>query len=171
MCGRLRYHEASEPTRVKVESHLAKFHRLDAMLQRFDPGADQELWIWTAMNAAVHLLNAALHRSGVTMPTDSFHSQVEGVYAVPDRLTGRLQDAMHGPGDVMHVGQPALPEPLPPGVARAAQALRLIEDLREPYVRGSAQPAPEDVAQWRSAYFTCVSALMAMLGIARERND
>src|SRR5678815_478180 len=99
---------------MKIESHLAKFHRLDATLRKLDPGTDQELWIWTAMNAGVHLLNAALHDCSATIDTDSFHSQVEGLYAVPDRASGRLRDVMHVPGDVMHVGQPTIATPLSP---------------------------------------------------------
>ena len=149
---------------MKVESHLDKFHRLDAMLARLDSVSDRELWIWTAMNAGVHLLNAALHRHGITWETDSFHSQVEGVYAVPDRATGTLRDDMHAPGDVMHVGQPALPGRLPPAIERAAAALRLIEDLREPYVRGSEHAPPGAETRWQRAYGTCVAELLAALG-------
>lgn len=151
---------------MKVESHLDKFHRLDAMLARLDPVADRELWIWTAMNAGVHLLNAALHRQGVTQETDSFHSQVEGVYVVPDRATGMFHDEAHAPGDVMHVGQPALPGRLPAAIERAAGALRLIEDLREPYVRGSDDVPPGEEARWQRAYATCVDELLAALGDA-----
>jgi hypothetical protein len=145
-------------------SHLAKFRRLDAMLDRLDPIADQELWIWTAMNACVNLLNGALHRCGVTEETDSFHTQVEGVYAVPDRAAGVMNDRMHAPGDVMHAGQPALPGAMPPAIQRAGDALRRIEDLREPYVRGAKRARPDDVDEWRAAYATCVRELSALLG-------
>ena len=69
---------------MKIASHIDKFRRLDALKQRLDSEADRELWIWTAMNACTHLLNAALHQCGATDETDSFHSQVEGLYAVPD---------------------------------------------------------------------------------------
>jgi hypothetical protein len=152
---------------MKVAAHLDKFQRLDAMLARLDPVADRELWIWTAMNAGVHLLNAALHRHGVTRETDSFHSQVEGVYVVPHRGTGVVRDAMHEPGDVMHVGQPALPGPLPAAITRACAALREIEDLREPHVRGS-EPVPEGApSRWRNAYATCVGELQAALEAGR----
>jgi hypothetical protein len=148
---------------MKVSSHLAKFDRLDAMLQRLDPPADPELWIWTAMNAGVHLLNAALQRAGVTLETDSFPSQVEGVYVVPDRVTGALRDVMHAAGDVMHVGQPTLPGPLPPAIERASAALHEIEELREPYVRGNTQVPAGDEDRWRRAYTKCVHELRGAL--------
>lgn len=151
---------------MKVESHLEKFRRLDAMLARLDPIEDREVWIWTAMNSCTHLLNAALHRCGVSAETDSFHTQVNGLYAVPDRETGGLVDALHPPGDVMHVGQPPLSTPLPPAVERACTALRVLEDLREPHVRGS-EPVPPGAEQlWRDAYRRCVTELSDATGLA-----
>jgi hypothetical protein len=154
---------------MKIASHLEKFRRLDAMLARLDPGTDQELWIWTAMNAGVHLLNAALHACGATRETDSFHSQVEGLYAVPDRASGTLHDAMHAPGDVMHVGQPPLAAPLPAGVERGSTALRAIEDLRERFVRGSARADVRMQHEWRAAYAACVRELGGVLDKSEQR--
>jgi len=148
---------------MKIASHLDKFHRLDATLQRLDPVVDCELWIWTAMNAGVHLLNAALHASELTRETDSFHTQVEGVYTVIDRTNGTMHDAMHPPGDVMHVGQPKIDAPLPADLARACAALRTIEDLREPFVRGGERVDAGAASKWREAYRTCVSALQTSL--------
>ena len=153
---------------MKIASHLEKFRRLDATLLRLDPGSDQELWVWTAMNAGVHLLNAALHASGATTESDSFHSQVEGVYAVPDRTAGTLHDAMHGPGDVMHVGQPPVARPLPLGIERASAALRTIEDLRERFVRGSERADAPLQHGWRAAYATCVRELLAVLDTSKH---
>src|SRR6185437_6733231 len=71
---------AKQRRAMKIETHIDKFHRLDAALGRLRPDADCELWIWTAMNACVNLLNAALHRARLTEETDSFHTQVEGLY-------------------------------------------------------------------------------------------
>ena len=148
-----------------IAAHLDKFRRLDAMKRRLDPEADRELWIWTAMNAGTHLLNAALHHAGLTQETDSFHSQVEGLYSVPDRSTGVCADVMHAPGDVMHFGQPPFDRPVPPAIERAGAALKVIEDLREPYVRG-ADPAPAGASrQWQAAYDECVARLAEVVGI------
>jgi hypothetical protein len=154
---------------MKIASHLEKFRRLDATLRQLDPGIDQELWIWTAMNGGVHLLNAVLHACGATRETDSFHSQVEGLYAVPDRTSGALRDAMHAPGDVMHVGQPPLTAPLPAGIERASTALRTIEDLRERFVRGSERADARMHQAWRDAYATCVRELLPVLGTCDEK--
>lgn len=154
---------------MKIDAHLMKFRRLDAMKQRLDVAADRELWIWTAMNAATHLLNAALHHSGASAETDSFHTQVEGVYAAPDRASGALCIVRHSPGDVMHVGQPPLGCSLPCGIEEACAALRIIEDLRESCVRGS-EPFADDAAQhWELAYAKCVAALFEALATPRRQ--
>jgi hypothetical protein len=148
-----------------TSAHIEKFSRMEAALGRLDPEQDRELWIWTAMNALTHLMNAALHQAGLTTPVDSFHSQVEGLYGVPDRKTGRIADAMHPPGegDVMHLGRPPIPAPLPEAIKRAGAALKVLEDLRVPFVRGD-EPVPDGaVARWRAAYADCVSELSSIL--------
>ena len=149
---------------MKIAAHLDKFRHLDATLERLDPRVDCELWIWTAMNAGVHLLNAALHHTGATCETDSFHTQVEGLYAVPDRARGTVAVAIHPPGDVMHVGQPPVAGPLPSAIERACASLKLIEDLREPHVRGSEPVEPNAERTWQRAYGDCVDSLHATLG-------
>jgi len=153
---------------LKIDAHLLKFRRLDAMLARLDPVVDRELWIWTAMNAGVHLINAALHHTGTTDESDSFHTQVEGLYAVPERGCGTLRDCVQTPGDVMHVGQPPLAKPIPVPIMLAGEALRMIEDLREPYVRGAATPPVGAEQRWREAYAACTTGLCGLLGIVRR---
>jgi hypothetical protein len=150
---------------MRVPSHLEKFRRLDAVLNRLDPVADRELWIWTAMNACTNLLNAALHHCGATRETDSFHTQVSGLYAVPDRARGGLSDALHPPGDVMHFGQPPIAAALPAAIERAGAALQALEDLRERFVRGN-EPVPPDAERgWRQSYAVCTAELAAVLGL------
>jgi len=154
---------------MRVTTHIDKFRRLDAALTRLLADVDYELWVWTAMNACVNLLNAALHKTGLTDETDSFHTQVEGLYARPDRINGTLIDAMHAPGDVMHAGQPALGTPLPERIARASTALTFIEDLREPFVRGGDAPDAGATAEWERAYRSCVGDLCAVLEVAARQ--
>lgn len=149
---------------MKSTAHLEKFRRLNKTIGRLDPEADQELWIWTAMNAGIHLLNAALHQAGATLEIDSFHTQVEGLYAMPNREDGTLHDTIHPPGDVMHVDQPPITRPLPAAIERACAALKTIEDLREPHVRGNA-PVPRDAPErWQHAYRECTEQLLGVIG-------
>jgi len=150
---------------MKISAHLDKYHRLETSLRRFDPRSDSELWIWTAMNAGVHLLNAALHHVGATDEVDSFHTQVEGLYVAPDRKNGTFADVIHAPGDVMHVGQPPIARPLPVAVELASRSLKIIEDLRATYVRGS-EPIQEGTEEeWTRAYHECARHLLEVLGL------
>ena len=149
---------------MKVASHIEKFWRLDAMKRRLNAETDCELWIWTAMNACTHLLNAALHHCKATEEVDSFHTQVDGLYVIPDRVNGTLHDAMHAPGDVMHVNQPPIAGPLPPALEKASASLRNIENLRDPFVRGMKQVPQGAEKKWESAYQQCVIQLSTVLG-------
>ena len=156
---------------MRIAAHVRKFRNLDATLQRLDPRSDSELWIWTAMNAGVHLLNAGLHHVGATREVDSFHTQVEGLYAVPDRVRDAFKDVLHEPGDVMHVGQPPITRPVPHEIQQACVSLKLIEDLREPHVRGS-EPVPAGAEEgWISAYRDCIERLLGALGAHGKHND
>lgn len=148
-----------------VQAHVEKFRRMELALDRLDPEADPELWIWTSMNGLTHLMNAALHRLGLTKAVDSFHTQVEGLWAIPDRRTGLLADAMHPPGegDVMHLGRPPIPSPLPVAIQRAGASLKVIEDLRAPFVRGNQPVPPGSAAGWREAHDRCRSELLALV--------
>lgn len=148
---------------MKVAAHIEKFRRLDSVLPRFDPVADSELWIWTAMNACTHLLNAALHRVGATEETDSFHTQSPGLYVVPDRASGTINDSMHAPGDVLHFGQPRIDKALPANISSACEALRSLESLRATHVRGSGAIEPGMPAAWQEAYRQCVAQLSRSL--------
>ena len=149
---------------MKIASHIEKFWRLDAMKQRLNAKTDRELWIWTAMNACTHLLNAALHHCKATEEVDSFHTQVNGLYIIPDRLNNTLHDAMHAPGDVMHVNQPLVTGPLLPAIEKACSSLQNIEMLRDPYVRGM-ELVPENAEKgWESSYQQCVFQLSTVLG-------
>jgi len=153
---------------MKNSSHIAKFRRLDAALAKLDAQGDSELWIWTAMNACVNLLNAALHQAGLTQESDLFHTQVEGVYARPDRSAGTLSDVSAPPGDVMHAGQPALSTPLPDGLQKASLALASIEDLRETFVRGGDVPTKMMTEEWQRAYRSCRAELSHLLNIGNQ---
>lgn len=153
---------------MKNSSHIAKFHRLDTALGKLDAENDSELWIWTAMNACVNLLNAALHHAGLTHESDLFHTQVEGVYARPDRSAGTLTDVTAAPGDVMHAGQPALSTPLPAGLQKASLSLASIEELRESFVRGSDVPTKQMTEEWQRAYRSCRAELCQILHIGIE---
>jgi len=119
-------------------------------MAKLDPIADFEMLIWSAMHAGTHLLNAALHACGVTLATQAYPSNHAGRYFVP---TGDgFREEPGGLGDVIHADMPPVPGPVPPRLAAAMDALRVIERLAAAALRG-AEPVGRDArAAWRDAY-------------------
>jgi len=95
---------------MHVERHLAAAERIARSLHKCRPH-DVEMRIEGAMLAGSHWLNAALHRVGATrFDADVMHTYLLTINEFR-RLCVAQQDAMH--------------------------ALRTIEDLRAPFVRGN----------------------------------
>src|SRR5689334_15847748 len=96
---------------MHIDAHLLKISRLERSRSRLDRSADFELWFWAAMHAGTHALNAALHHCGLTTEDRAFAMQ-PGVYLVP-QPDGRLLPQLLPPGDVLHLGRPAIAGELP----------------------------------------------------------
>jgi len=145
---------------VKIDSHLDKVRRLGAARDRLDPLDDFELWFWAGMHAGTHAVNAALHHAGLTRDDEVFATQ-PGVYLVP-RADGPPREALHPLADVLHVGRPHVPGEIPPDIARMMHAMEVIEQYRDPCVRGERAPTAGIVAE-------CDAALRECLGLFEKR--
>lgn len=140
-----------------IGDHLEKVERIAALVARLDPLEDFELWAWMCMTAATHAVNAALHRLGATREDGNYSYHVIGLYVVPPRENGRWRKRACPPGDIVHVDAPPIPGRMPPKMGEACAALRVLEDLREPYVRGAAPATPELVESTWEAFRTCIA--------------
>ena len=130
---------------MNLAQHLEKAARYEALMARLDVVRDFELWIWVAMSSGTNVLNAALHAAGITS----------------DRGTWTQEE---GPlGDVLHVDVPAIEAALPPALERACEALRVIDDARDPCVRGPREITPELAEACAAAYRDCVKATKPIL--------
>jgi len=123
---------------MKVASHLEKIRKFQALRARLDPLEDFELWFWSAMNAGTQAVNAALHHAGITRDDDVFPTQ-PGVYLVP-QPDNALRSAFHPPGDILHVGRPKVEGQIPEDVAKMMHQMKVIEQHRDPCIRGERQP-------------------------------
>jgi hypothetical protein len=141
-------------------AHLEKIARLEDLRARLHPLDDFTLWFWTAMNAGTHAVNAALHHAGITRADDVYPTQ-PGIYLVPSPGTG-LEPAFHPLGDVLHVGRPRIDAPVPPDVAEMMGLMEIIEEHRDPCVRGDRQPTQAIVDE-------CEAALSRCLGLLKNR--
>jgi hypothetical protein len=143
---------------VTVDAHLARARRFEASMAKLDPAADFEMLVWSAMHAGTHFLNAALHAAGVTVANRAYPSNHAGHYFVPAEAGFR-----EGPGplgDVIHADMPPVPGPIPPVVARAMDALRVVERVAADALRAPAPVAGEARARWRAAYETAKAACL-----------
>ena len=89
---------------MRVPSHVEKVARLVDVRRRLDPLDDFELWFWATLTAGTNMLNASLHRAGLTSD-DPVFSTIPGMHWVrqADRSYAR---ELRGPGDISHVGWP-----------------------------------------------------------------
>ena len=107
------------------------------------------------------MLNAALHHFGITEEDDFYPTQVAGVYVSSGVRQVRgcePRRLVKAPGDVLHLGMPALAGSLPSILGPACDALALIEAAAERYIRG-VETASED-----RAIRDCADAYTFMMG-------
>ena len=147
---------------MRIDSHVAKVTKLDALRARLDPDADFEIWFWATMTLGTHAVNAALHHCGVTAEDDAFATQ-PGVYLVSGH-GGALEPAFRPLGDVLHVGRPAVDAPVPTDVADMMQAMEVIEHHRDPCIRGERAPTPAIARECDQAVTRVLALLRARLG-------
>ncbi len=145
---------------MNVAAHVEKIRKFEALRSRLDPLEDFELWFWAAMNAGTQAVNAALHHAGVTRADDVFPTQ-PGVYLVP-QPDGGLKPAFHPLGDVLHVGRPPVPGPIPEHVQAMMREMEVIEHHRDPCIRGEREPT-------RAIADECDQALARCLALFRSR--
>jgi hypothetical protein len=147
---------------MRIDSHLAKIAKLDALRARLDPDADFEIWFWTTMNLGTQAVNAALHHCGATREDDAFPTQ-PGVYLTV-AAGGSLESSFRALGDVLHVGRPKVEAPVPPDVAAMMEAMEIIEHHRDPCIRGEREPTPEIAKECAEAINRVMALLRARMG-------
>ena len=144
-----------------IPAHLRKIEKLRTLRGRLDPLADFELWFWATMSAGTHAVNAALHAAGATRAAGEFAMQ-PGVYLVPD-ADDALRPAFRPLGDVLHVGRPPVPGPVPAEVQSLMHAMERIEAYRDPCVREGRQADAAIVRDCEAAFGDCLAQLQRVL--------
>lgn len=129
---------------------------MDDVRGRLDPLSDFELWFWMCMGAGTHAINAALHHVGATDGGDYCCTQSLDVYLEPAG-EGAWKPALRFGCDIIHVGMPEVDAPLPVELARACTAMMVLEELRDPCIRGNRAITPDVVARVDAAYRDCLA--------------
>ena len=146
---------------MHTPDHLRKIEKLRDLRERLDPLRDFELWFWATMSAGTHAVNAALHAAGATRAAPEFAMQ-PGVYLVAGD-GGTLQPAFRPLGDVLHVGRPPVPGPVPPAVEELMHAMERIEEYRDPCVREGRPADAAIVRECDTAFRDCLALLQRVL--------
>lgn len=152
---------------MRVASHVEKIRRLVALRRRFEPLEDFELWYWATLTAGTNMLNASLHRAGLTSD-DPVFSTIPGMHWVrqPD---GRYARELRGPGDISHVGWPSVDGDKPDHIIRLERALERIEQYRDPCVRGDRAITATVVDDCERAFAEAQDIFTAAVTLAEER--
>lgn len=145
---------------MDIDAHLLKIAKLERTRSRLDSSVDFELWFWSAMQAGTHALNAALHHCGLTTATQAYAMQ-PGVYLVR-QADGQLLPQLMPPGDVLHLGRPAIAGELPADIQEMGHAMEVIESYRDPCVREGKPATPAIAAE-------CDAALQKVLALLKRR--
>jgi hypothetical protein len=135
---------------MKLASHADKIRRMRDLRSRLDPLRDFELWYWTTLTCGTNIWNATLHAAKITSEDRAF-STIPGVHVVP-QADGSFRRELRGPGDVSHVGWPAIPGQMPAHVQRLEAALHALEEHRDPCLRGDRVPTQAIVDECERAF-------------------
>jgi len=141
---------------VNIDAHLEKVRRMEAVRARLDSLEDFELWFWMSMCGGTHAINAALHRVGATDDGEYFCTQSADVYLERGDKPGEWRHSLRYGCDIIHVGMPEVQAPIPAPLRDACNAMLVLEELRDPCIRGDRAITPQIVAAVENAYRNCL---------------
>lgn len=102
---------------MRITDHVTKARRIEETMNRkLDRDADYEIFIEACMLAGTHWLNALLHKLSITKESS----------------------------DLLHSDKPPLPAPVSAELQPYFAAMKLIEDLRPGYLRGTKAWSADD---------------------------
>jgi len=154
---------------MEIAAHIDKIQRMATLLDKLDPVEDFELWMWMSMTIATHGVNAALHQAGLTKSDNYYSYHVIGLYVVPPEKNGEWRKASLPLGDIVHVDSPPVRGALPQAIRGAFEALKILEDMRDPYIRRAEPITPQLADRCRDAYRACMRGACELLPDLKER--
>ena len=158
---------------MDIASHLEKLERFERARHKLDPETEFEMWYWMALSGGTNAINAALHAAKLTADGDYFATQSVDVY-----LQGGSHDEPQSwkpkfmwDVDVIHIHMPEVSKPLPPKLEQAYAAMQVLEDVRDPCVRGGRKITKKIVRDVDAAYTAAVALcreIVAQAGAAKS---
>ena len=152
---------------MNIAAHLSKLDRFDAVRRRLDPNDDFEMWYWMSLSGGTAIINAALHSCGLTDENRYFATQVPDVYVVVSS-DGSWRSVFAQRCDLIHIGLPEITDPLPPWIAKAYAAMEVLENHRDPCIRGDRPITPQLIAECDASYLEIVDACRRAMAKGRD---
>ena len=144
---------------MDIASHLEKLERFERARHKLDPEMEFEMWYWMSLSGGTNAINAALHAAKLTADGDYFPTQSVDVY-----LQGGRHDEPQSwkpkfmwDVDVIHIHMPDVSKPLTPKLEQAYAAMQVLEDVRDPCVRGGRKITKKIVREVDAAYTAAVA--------------
>ena len=144
---------------MDIASHLEKVKRFERYRAKLDPEKEFEMWYWMSLSGGTSAINAALHAAELTDDGDYFCTQSIDVYMQggkhdePKSWTPKFMWDV----DLIHIHMPEISKPLTPKLEKAYAAMQVIEDVRDPCVRGGKKITKKIVRDVEAAYSTAVT--------------
>lgn len=144
---------------MDIASHLEKVKRFERARQKLNPETEFEMWYWMSLSGGTSAINAALHAAKLTDAGDYFTTQSIDIY-----MQGGKHDKPESwkpkfmwDVDVIHIHMPEISKPLTPKIKKAYAAMQVLEDVRDPCVRGGRKITKKIVRDVDTAYAAAVT--------------
>ena len=144
---------------MDIASHLEKVKRFERARGKLNPETEFEMWYWMSLSGGTSAINAALHAAKLTDDGDYFTTQSVDVY-----MQGGKHDKPESwkpkfmwDVDVIHIHMPDISKPLTPKIKKAYAAMQVLEDVRDPCVRGDRKITKKIVRDVDTAFTAAVA--------------
>ena len=156
---------------MDIASHLEKLKRFEHARILLDPETEFEMWYWMALSGGTSAINAALHAAQLTDDGDYFTTQSVDVYmqgGTHDKPASWTPKFMWDV-DVIHIHLPEISKPLTPALKQAYAAMQVLEDVRDPCVRGDKKITKKIIREVDAAYKTTVTLCQGVIDEATSK--
>ena len=157
---------------MDITSHLEKLKRFEHARNKLDPQTEFEMWYWMSLSGGTSAINAALHAAKLTGDGDYFSTQSVDVYLhggkhhQPDSWKPTFMWDV----DLIHIHMPEISKPLTPKLQQAYDAMQVLEDVRDPCVRGDRKITKKIVRDVERAFTTTVALCHEVVDAAAARS-
>lgn len=157
---------------MNIASHLEKLKRFEHARGKLNPLTEFEMWYWMSLSGGTSAINAALHAAKLTGDGDYFTTQSVDVYLYGGKhdQAASWKPTFMWDVDLIHIHMPEISKPLTPTLKQAYQAMQVLEDVRDPCVRGDKRITKKIVRDVERAYTSALALCQEIIEEAAARS-